>query len=128
MSEAIKTSQIPTVANVSALTLIGITSDGSLGKTAGTKVLAYMGEATDANDCTTLGIWNLQSTAANIPKGTFRNVLVCLPYVLNTSAAGAAAATCTQILFTHQQNTPKVYRRVQLNTEWGSWKEVSLLE
>ena len=126
MSEAIRTSQIPSVATVDALNLMGIKSDGSFGKVSGITVLAHVGEATDANDCTTLGIWNLQSTAANIPKGTFRNVLVCLPYTLN-SAVNPTAATCTQILFTHTAGKEKIYRRTQLNGEFNDWKEVSLL-
>ena len=123
MSEVIKTSRIPTVANVTSLNLIGIASDGSLGRAPGTRVLAYMGEATDADNCTSLGIWNLQSTSSNIPSGTFRNVLVCLPYTLNNTGG----ATCTQILFTHTAGREKIYRRTQLDDEWSSWKEVSLI-
>lgn len=83
-----------------------------------TRGLVYRGVSQDANLCTSFGIWSLLSTAENIPSGTFRNVLVCLPYLANISSS---QHTLTQILFTHSTSAPKIYRRVMNDTIWKDW-------
>lgn len=85
-----------------------------------TEGLVYRGEATDANDCVTTGYWNAPSFTANIPSGTFRNILVCFLYHGGTQSS----KTLTQILISHSKQNPRIYRRMMVDAEWYNWVQL----
>lgn len=109
----------PLTKSVDNLRLVALSSAGDIRRLEKGLVLGWMGAATDANKCTSLGIWELMSSAANIPSGTFRNILVCLPY--------SSSQTLTQVMFTHSESGAKVLRRYMVNGVWKDWKEFSLV-
>lgn len=86
------------------------------------KSFVYRGTATDANQCTKMGIWNLPSTAANIPEDTFRNALVCIPYW------GTSVKSFTHLLFSQKGSRGDVFIRTNIDggDDWSPWRQIAV--
>lgn len=119
MSGTAKLSEYPLAKSVVDLRFMALSPTGEIRRLEKGLVLGWMGAATDADECTTLGIWELMSSASNIPSSTFRNILICLPY--------SSSETLTQILFTHNQSGAKVFRRYMVNGNWMDWVQFSMV-
>ena len=86
------------------------------------KCFAYRGIASDANDCTNFGVYMLPSNASNIPEGTYRNVLICLPFWEN----GEAVTAITQILIAHRGARLLIRQKESINGDWSEWNQIGM--
>ena len=122
MSEAVKANMFPVATSLDGLYAILSDASGSLSRMTGARIPCVEDTSvTDANECVTLGIWAVPSTAQNIPPGTYRNVLISIPYKIRQDAG---TLTVSQILLSHAA-TPGIYWRKMLNDKWSAWMQIT---